>query len=75
MLVNGITALSPLLVRVRTKRSTPSPPAGAGRPRRPAGSEPRVRSLTVDPKTRMRIVSGTLVLLLVVVLISSLAGR
>jgi hypothetical protein len=29
----------------------------------------------VDPKTRMRIVSGTLVLLLVVVLISSLVGR
>lgn len=31
--------------------------------------------MTVDPKTRMRIVSGTLVLMLVVVLISSLAGR
>lgn len=37
--------------------------------------EPEVRSLTVDPKTRMRIVSGTLVLMLVVVLISSLVGR
>lgn len=31
--------------------------------------------MTVDPKTRNRIVSGTLVLLLVVVLISSLAGK
>jgi hypothetical protein len=31
--------------------------------------------LTVDPKTRMRIVTGTLLLLLVIVLISSLAGK
>jgi hypothetical protein len=31
--------------------------------------------MTVDPKTRMRIVSGALVLLLAVVLISSLVGR
>lgn len=31
--------------------------------------------MTVDPKTRMRIVTGALVLLLVVVLISSLVNR
>ncbi|MDH6706440.1 hypothetical protein P3T27_003163 [Kitasatospora sp. MAA19] len=29
----------------------------------------------MDPKTRMRIVTGTLVLLLVVVLISSMVGK
>jgi hypothetical protein len=29
----------------------------------------------VDPKTRMRIVTGALVLLLVVVVVSSLVGR
>ncbi len=46
-------------------------PGGSG----PGRGGPEVRSLTVDPKTRNRIVSGTLVLLLVVVLISSLAGR
>ncbi|CAM5428367.1 putative protein OS=Kitasatospora aureofaciens OX=1894 GN=GCM10010502_38520 PE=4 SV=1 [Kitasatospora aureofaciens] len=31
--------------------------------------------MTVDPKTRMRIVSGTLVLLLAVVLIGALVGK
>ncbi|MDH6126229.1 hypothetical protein P3T39_003186 [Kitasatospora sp. GP82] len=31
--------------------------------------------MTVDPKTRMRIVSGALVLLLAVVIVSSLVGK
>ncbi len=50
-------------------------PGGPGQGPGAVLREPEVRSLTVDPKTRMRIVSGTLVLMLVVVLISSLVGR
>lgn len=36
---------------------------------------PGVRSTIVDPKTRMRIVTGALLLLLAVVLIGSLIGK